>query len=84
MSQILGLGVTHYPGLHAQDEDMANLLRRTLSGRNTPERAKDPLNWPGEMREEWGKDGGATAAHLHRERCFTAFGAVREKLDFRD
>jgi len=33
------------------------------------------------MRAEWGSDGGARAAHLHRERCFTAFGAVREKLD---
>jgi hypothetical protein len=81
MSEILGLGVTHYPGLYAQDEDMARLLRRTLSGRNMPERAKDPLNWPAGMRAEWGEDDGARAAHLHRERCFNAFGAVREKLD---
>ena len=29
MSAVLGLGVTHYPGLYAQDEDMADLLRRT-------------------------------------------------------
>jgi len=81
MGEILGLGVTHYPGLYAQDKDMANLLRRTLAARSTPERASDPRNWPVGMREEWSDDGGAKAAHSHRERCFAAFRAVREKLD---
>lgn len=60
---------------------MANLLRRALAGKRTPERAKAPVNWPAQMREEWGKDGGASAARSHRERCFAAFRAVREKLD---
>lgn len=81
MAQILGLGVTHYPGLHAQDADMANLLRRTLSSKAIPEESKNPRNWPAAMRAEWGDDGGATAARLHRERCFAAFRTVREKLD---
>ncbi len=81
MSEIIGFGLTHYPGLYAQDEDMANLLRRTLSGKRIPERVKEPLNWPAEMREEWGKDGGTKAAHSHRERCFAAFRSVRDKLD---
>ena len=81
MADILGLGVTHYPGLYARDQDMANLLRRTLAARSTPEPAKDPLNWPAEMRGELGTDGGANAARLHRERCFAAFRNVREKLD---
>ena len=81
MGDILGLGVTHYPGLFARDEDMADLLRRTLASRAMSEHAKDPRNWPDEMRKEWGSDGGATAAHAHRERCFSAFRAVREKLD---
>jgi hypothetical protein len=81
MGQILGLGVTHYPGLYARDEDMANLLRRTLASKRIPERAKDPLNWPEAMRNEWGAGGGAKAAHAHRERCFAAFRAVRNELD---
>ena len=33
------------------------------------------------MRNEWGTDGGAKAAHAHRERCFAAFRAVRNELD---
>lgn len=81
MGQILGLGVTHYPGLYAHDEDMANLLRHTLSGKHIPDRAKDSRNWPEAMRSEWGTDDGATAARLHRERCFAAFRDVRGKLD---
>ena len=81
MGEILGLGVTHYPGLMEQDGDMANLLRRTLAGRRVPERAKDPRNWPAPMREEWGTDGGAAAARAHRSRCFAAFRKVREQLD---
>lgn len=81
MAEILGLGVTHYPGLYAQDRDMANLLRRTLSGQRVPERAKDVANWPAKMREEWGEDGGASAARVHRERCFAAFRSIRARLD---
>lgn len=81
MGKILGLGVTHYPGLMQLDCDMANLLRRTLAGREVPERARDSGNWPPPMREEWGTDGGAAAARTHRSRCFAAFRTVREKLE---
>jgi len=81
VGRILGLGVTHYPGLLEQDGEMANLLRRTLAGSRVPERARDPNNWPPPMREEWGADGGVAAAQAHRQRCFAAFRAVRERLD---
>lgn len=81
MAELLGFGVTHYPGLYALDGDMANLLRRTLSGESIPEQFRDPANWPAKMREEWSTDGGATAARSHRECCFAAFRAVRGQLD---
>lgn len=81
MGEILGLGVTHYPGLLLPDRDMPGLLRRTLADSLVPARAKDPSNWPAPMRAEWGEDGGETAARAHREHCFAAFRAVRRKLD---
>ena len=30
MAEIIGIGMTHYPGLHMLDEDMPVFLRRTL------------------------------------------------------
>jgi hypothetical protein len=32
MAQCLGIGMTHYPGLHMLDEDMSIFLRVTLVG----------------------------------------------------
>lgn len=81
MGEILGLGVTHYPGLYARDEEMANLLRVTLSAPHLPAHAKDTSLWPESMRREWAGDGGAYSARLHRERCFTAFRTIRTELD---
>jgi Catalytic LigB subunit of aromatic ring-opening dioxygenase len=81
MADILGLGMTHYPGLYRHDADMVVTLRRTLSAKRTPERLKDPANWPAPMREEWGNDDGATAARAHRTRCFAAIRTLRQRLD---
>jgi Catalytic LigB subunit of aromatic ring-opening dioxygenase len=81
MAEILGLGLTHYPGLHMLDEDMPVFLRRTLSGKRIPERARDPQNWPQEMRAEWADDEGAAAGRAHRERCFAAIRTLRSRLD---
>ena len=44
MGQILGLGMTHYPGLHMLDETTWVFLRLTLSGKRVPERVKNPAN----------------------------------------
>lgn len=79
MANILGLGMSHYPGLLRPD--MTQLFRRTLSSPKVPEAAKDPRNWPAAMREEWGDDQGASAAVRHRERCFHNFRVLRERLD---
>jgi len=81
MGQILGLGMSHYPGLHMLDEDMWVFLRLTLSGKKVPQRVKEPRNWPQAMREGWADDDGAQAGRLHRERCLGATRALRERLD---
>ena len=81
MAEILGLGLTHYPGLYMLEEDMPVFLRRTLSGKHVPERVRNPQNWPAEMRAEWADDEGAAAARTHRERCLSAFRTLRARLD---
>jgi hypothetical protein len=81
MGEILGLGVTHYPGLMYPDAQMTVFLQRTLESDRIPADRKDPASWPELMRREWGTDKGATAAAEHRHRCAEAFRAVRKELD---
>jgi hypothetical protein len=79
MGEILGIGVTHYPGLIQTDANMAWLLNRTLDSDQVPDSAKDPKNWPAQMREEW-KDPLASARE-HRKRLVNGFRKAREAID---
>jgi Catalytic LigB subunit of aromatic ring-opening dioxygenase len=79
MGEILGIGVTHYPGLIQPDEQMAGLLNRTLNSDQVPEKMKDPTTWPAQMREEW-KDPVASAKE-HRARLVNGFRKAREAID---
>src|SRR4029077_18442793 len=79
MGEILGIGVTHYPGLIQPDEQMAGLLNRTLNSDQVPEKLKDPKTWPAQMREEW-KDPVASATE-HRRRLVGGFRKAREAID---
>lgn len=55
MADILGVGMTHYPGLLGTDEPGSSSLARVLK-HNTriPEEKKDPRSWPEAMRLECG------------------------------
>ena len=81
MADILGLGLTHYPGLYMHEADMPVFLRRTLAGKRVPERLRDPRNWPEAMQAEWGDDEGVRAGREHRERCLAATRNIRARLD---
>ena len=82
MAEILGLGMTHYPGLMAPDEDRAYPLTRTLKGnKNIPEELKNPTSWPEPMRIEYGEDEGYTSSLEHRARLVAGFRRIREELD---
>lgn len=81
MADILGLGMTHYPGLYRHEADMTWTLKRTLDGKRLPAHLKDPANWPAPMRAEWSDDDGAVAARGHRDRCFAAMRVLRQRLD---
>ena len=79
MGDILGIGVTHYPGLIQPDQQMAGLLDRTLNSDQVPEELKDPARWPEPMRKEWADP--VAAAKEHRKRLVGGFRKAREALD---
>jgi hypothetical protein len=81
MGEILGLGISHYPGLIAKDEKMVGALKRTLRDPGLPEQWRDPQNWPAAMREEYGNDEGAAAATRHRAQMREHLGKARAALD---
>jgi hypothetical protein len=81
MGEVLGLGLTHYPGLMVPDEAMGSLVLRTIASGKVPAALRDPAAWPEAMRREWARDQGAAAAAGHRRRLVEGFRAVRKALD---
>lgn len=57
MGQILGLGITHYPGLSAQG-NLSRRIKMCLADPALPERFRALENWPEPMRCQWGDDDG--------------------------
>ncbi|PON11088.1 hypothetical protein C2W62_46655, partial [Candidatus Entotheonella serta] len=59
MAEILGVGMTHYPGLIGVDERGSSSLARVLKHNpHIPEAKKDPQTWPEARRLEFGHDEG--------------------------
>lgn len=81
MGEILGLGISHYPGFMYDDDDMAQRLRNTLTSRKVPEAMRDPKNWPQRMQDEWGDDEGRAFAVTHRKEFVDGVRRLREGLD---
>ena len=82
MSQVLGLGLTHYPGLLVPAEDWPRMLKRNVDiGRVAPQLFGDRSRWPAAMRSEWGADEGVSAAREHQRRLIAAFESMRRSLD---
>mgnify|MGYP001056302306 CR=1 FL=1 len=81
MGEILGIGLSHYPGLVQPDKGRNHQLTRALnSGRLTPEQM-DPANWPEAMRAVYGEDEGLSSSRKHRERLVKGFREQRAALD---
>src|SRR5579862_4670855 len=81
MGEVLGIGCTHAPHLQFADEDMANVLKRTLRSERTPAEMRESRNWPEGMASEWGDDEGLSAAKRHRAQLAAGFRAARQALD---
>jgi hypothetical protein len=50
MGEILGIGVTHFPGLMLPDAYMSSFLTRTLKSDRVPAEMKEPARWPEPLR----------------------------------
>ena len=65
MAQILGLGITHYPGLAFQG-NISRRIKMCLADPALPEQFRSLDNWPKPMREQWGADEGRAHSEAHR------------------
>lgn len=80
MSEILGLGITHYPALTPRTSRPSS-LRKLLQDPGLPERYRTPEGWPEAMRREWADDEGAAFAERHRQAIRTEMTKARAALD---
>ncbi|GAA2223556.1 hypothetical protein ACFY2R_18415 [Micromonospora olivasterospora] len=81
MSNVIGIGMTHYPMLAGADTHMANLMRTVLKDPDIPAERKDPANWSEVAQREWGDDQGTTAAAAHRAELLAELAKTRAALD---
>jgi len=82
MGEILGIGLSHYPGPMAPAKYWPRMLSRNVEvGRIPPELFADKARWPREMLREWGSDEGVTAAEEHRSRLLAGYHALGEALE---
>jgi hypothetical protein len=81
MAEILGIGVTHFPGLMLKDAYMSTFLTRTLNSERVPEELKDPARWPQPMQRELEQNKDGSAAAEHRRRLVGGFRRARAALE---
>jgi hypothetical protein len=82
MGEIIGMGLSHYPGPMVPVESWPTMLQRWVEiGRIKPELFAARDQWPEAMRREWGDDEGQAAARAHRDRLLAGYRRLREELD---
>jgi hypothetical protein len=81
MGEILGLGLSHFPGFQYPDADMAMRVKLILTSDQVPPALKDRANWPAPMRAEWGDDEGVSFAARHRAQFLVGVRRLRAALD---
>jgi hypothetical protein len=80
MGEILGLGMTHYPGMTMKGS-MAGRAKSFMKDPLLPEEFKDPATWPEPMRREWADDEGQAHSDEHRRLLTENFRWIRKELD---
>ena len=80
MGEILGLGITHYPGL-AYKGNLSRRINMLLADPLLPERLRSPANWPATMREQWADDEGEAHSTAHRQDMIDEMRRARQELD---
>ncbi len=81
MGEVLGVGISHFPGFIYPDANMAGRVKQTITSPRVPEHLKDPRNWPAPMQEEWSDDEGARFAAKHRAEFVDGVRKARAAID---
>jgi len=81
VGDVLGVGLSHFPGFANPDEQMSLRIKQVISSGKVPERLKDPKNWPEPMQREWGDDEGAAFAAEHRRQFVDGVRKIRQAID---
>jgi Catalytic LigB subunit of aromatic ring-opening dioxygenase len=82
MGEILGIGLSHYPGPLVPGRYWARMLERNVKiGRVDPVLFEDKGQWPDAMLAEWSDDEGATAGEAHEYRLLRGYERLRAELD---
>src|SRR5262249_11490618 len=76
MGEILGLGITHYPGL-CYKGNITRRIKMLLADPLLPEHLRSPAGWHATMREQWGTDQGAAHSEKHRSDMIHHFRRAR-------
>ncbi|HLF71220.1 MAG TPA: extradiol ring-cleavage dioxygenase [Dehalococcoidia bacterium] len=80
MGEIIGLGMTHYPGM-TMNVNMATRARSFMKDPLLPAEFRDVATWPEPMRRELGDDEGQTASNEHKATLIEHFRWIRKELD---
>jgi hypothetical protein len=80
MGEILGLGITHYPGL-AYKGNLARRINMLLADPLLPDELRSPENWPAPMRAQWSDDEGRAHSARHRQQMIDELRRARQELD---
>ncbi len=81
MAEILGLGLSHYPGLLVPIDQWSTMMARNVEVGRIPQHVfADRQRWPKAMREEWGGDEGLAAAETHKRRLVDGYSQMRKTL----
>ncbi len=82
MAEILGLGLSHYPGPLVPAEYWPRMLESNVEkGRLPRELFEDRSRWPAAMLAEFGADNGISAARAHQARLLAGYRELRQRLD---
>jgi hypothetical protein len=81
VGEILGIGISHFPGFIYSDAEMSMRVKQTLTSPKVPAELKDPRNWPAPMQAEWADDEGTDFARRHRAQFLDGVRQARKALD---
>ena len=80
MGEIIGLGMTHYPGMTMQG-NLSSRAKSFMKDPLLPAEFQDPATWPEPMQIEWSNDEGLAHSDRHRQQLIENFRWIRSELD---